>query len=125
KPARGLWDLKLTPGGLVDIEFAAQFLQLVNAATGGPLEAHTTYALAAFAAEPGIDKLQRAWRLQQDLAQLLRVALADRSDPSDEPAAFRSLLAKAGGARGFRALQVKLAREQASARQAFQQLLGG
>src|SRR6185369_8826205 len=31
RPPQGDWDLKLGPGGLVDIEFAAQFLQIVNA----------------------------------------------------------------------------------------------
>ena len=27
RPPKGEWDLKLSPGGLVDIEFAAQYLQ--------------------------------------------------------------------------------------------------
>ena len=30
-PGRNLWDLKYAPGGLVDIEFIAQTLQLVHA----------------------------------------------------------------------------------------------
>ncbi len=30
RPGKGDWDLKLDPGGLVDIEFAAQFLQLAT-----------------------------------------------------------------------------------------------
>ncbi len=39
KPARDIWDFKLIPGGLIDIEFLAQFLALVldgaaSAATG-------------------------------------------------------------------------------------------
>jgi glutamate-ammonia-ligase adenylyltransferase len=123
KPATGLWDLKLAPGGLVDIEFAAQFLQLVHAAQGGPLEPHTADALAAFGERPGVAALQSAWRLQQDLAQLLRVALADRSDPNGEPAAFRRLLASAVGVRGFRALDVRLRREQKQAREALQTIL--
>ena len=35
RPADGPWDMKLSDGGLVDIEFAAQHLQLVHAADGG------------------------------------------------------------------------------------------
>src|SRR5262249_54796230 len=31
KGGEGAWDLKLAPGGLVDIEFIAQFLQLLHA----------------------------------------------------------------------------------------------
>ena len=30
-PGRNIWDLKYAPGGLVDIEFIAQTLQLVHA----------------------------------------------------------------------------------------------
>ena len=35
RPPTGKWDLKLADGGLVDIEFAAQYLQIVLAANGG------------------------------------------------------------------------------------------
>jgi glutamate-ammonia-ligase adenylyltransferase len=46
RPPSGPWDLKLSPGGLVDIEFAAQHLQLTHAAGGGPLRPNTAEALA-------------------------------------------------------------------------------
>ncbi len=113
RPPKGEWDLKLTPGGLVDIEFAAQFLQLAHAGEGGPLEPNTAAALAAFAAtklapERPLADLAQAWRLQQDLTQLLKVALADDTDPAAEPPAFRALLARAGGARDFRQLRSRL-----------------
>ncbi|HEX2561350.1 MAG TPA: glutamine-synthetase adenylyltransferase, partial [Phenylobacterium sp.] len=48
RPPKHDWDLKLSPGGLVDVEFAAQHLQLVHAADGGPLRQNTAEALAAF-----------------------------------------------------------------------------
>jgi glutamate-ammonia-ligase adenylyltransferase len=123
KPAKGFWDLKLAPGGLVDIEFAAQFLQLGRAATGGPLAAHTADALDAFAEIEGVGLLRTAWRLQQNLAQVLRLALADRADPSEEPPAFRRLLARCGHARDFRGLVAKLKSEQAAAHQVLTALL--
>ena len=50
RPPASDWDLKLSPGGLVDVEFAAQFLQLVHAHHGGPLASNTSEALAALAA---------------------------------------------------------------------------
>src|SRR6185436_9144161 len=50
RPPKGDWDLKLGEGGLVDIEFAAQFLQLAHAADGGPLRQNTGEALAALRA---------------------------------------------------------------------------
>ena len=129
RPAKGGWDLKLSPGGLVDIEFAAQFLQLAHAAEGGPLEPNTAAALAAqrvarLAPAAALTDLEQAWRLQQDLTQLLKVALDDGADPDAEPAAFRSLLARAGGARDYRQLGAALKRAQTAARQAYSAIVG-
>jgi glutamate-ammonia-ligase adenylyltransferase len=128
RPPKGDWDLKLSPGGLVDIEFAAQFLQLVFADAGGPLLPNTAEALAAFRhthlapAEP-LAALERAWRLQQDLTQLLKVALEEVHDPSEEPKAFRALMARAGHARTFGSLRDKLKDAQTAARAAHETLI--
>jgi glutamate-ammonia-ligase adenylyltransferase len=124
RPPTGFWDLKLSPGGLVDVEFVAQHLQIVHASQGGPLEANTAAALAALA-ERGLigaahaSALGAAWRLQQDLSQLLKLALRDEADPASEPAGFRRLLARAGGARDFGALHKTLARARERARAVF------
>ena len=128
RPPKGEWDLKLSPGGLVDIEFAAQFLQLAHAGEGGPLEPNTAAALAAFR-ETGLGSpkpladLEMAWRLQQDLTQLLKVALADGADPAAEPAAFKALLARAGGLRDFRKLQSTLNAARTAAHAAYEALV--
>ena len=128
KPAKGFWDLKLSRGGLVDIEFAAQHLQIVHAAYGGPLRPHTGEALAAMKAETLIapelaDALERAWRLQQDLSQVLKIALPEGEDPSYEPEPLRALLAKAGHAADFKALAEALRELKAAARRAFEAVL--
>ena len=128
KPAASDWDLKLLPGGLVDIEFAAQHLQLVNAAAGGPIEANTGAALQALshaklAPTRRLAALRTAWTLQQDLSQLLKAALEDDRDPDLEPEGFKRLLARAGGAADYAALIAKLARRQAAAREAFEALV--
>jgi len=130
RPPKGPWDLKLSPGGLVDIEFAAQFLQLAHAAEGGPLRQNTAEALEAFKAaglapKALVDDLMRAWKLQQDLTQLLKVALGDDRDPSSEPRAFQTLLARAGGAKSFSALRTRLDAAQAAARSAYEALVAG
>jgi glutamate-ammonia-ligase adenylyltransferase len=128
RPAKGLWDLKLSPGGLVDIEFAAQFLQIVSAETGGPLVLHTGTALAAclgLADPDDLATLQTAWTLQQDLSQVLKVALPDGTDPSEEPAGFRALLARAGGARDFRTLTSRLKVARIAARKAYEAVVNG
>ncbi len=128
RPPAGEWDLKLVPGGLVDIEFAAQHLQLVYAAAGGPLRANTAEALAALSASGSgpaetLAVLSRAWRLQQDLLQLLKLAIRDQADPTAEPAPFQALLARAGGEPDFETLQVRLRQTHTDARRAYEEVL--
>ena len=128
RPPSGFWDLKLCEGGLVDIEFAAQFLQLVHAAVGGPLRQNTTEALEALAAAAlaptgVLADLMAAWRLQQDLSQLLRVAIPRDADPELEPKALRTLMAKAAGVRDHRALRAELTRRRTAAHRGLRSLL--
>jgi glutamate-ammonia-ligase adenylyltransferase len=128
RPAAGFWDLKLHEGGLVDIEFAAQFLQLAHAADGGPLRPNTAAALEAMRAAglaPAalVNDLADAWSVQQDLSQLVKVALPDGADPEHEPRALRSLMAKAAGVRDFRALHAALTARRRAAHRAFLDLL--
>ncbi len=128
RPPSSFWDLKLSPGGLVDIEFVAQHLQIAHAARGGPLRPNTAEALAAMSAadlagRKPIAQLQEAWTLQQNLSQLLKVALPDTADPAQEPAAFRERLAKAGACKTFPILEARLKSLRASARKAFTELV--
>jgi glutamate-ammonia-ligase adenylyltransferase len=128
KPPSGFWDVKLAPGGLVDIEFAAQYLQLAHASAGGPLRVHTADALAAMAeaglAEPApLGALVEAWRLQQDLSQLMKLAVTDTADPDSEPKGFQAALARAGHARSFAALRTRLVRVRAAATLAYDRLV--
>jgi glutamate-ammonia-ligase adenylyltransferase len=128
RPGKGLWDLKLEAGGLVDIEFVAQYLQLRHAAEGGPLAQNTGEALAALRAagladEAALSSLESAWRLEQDLSQLIKVALEDGGDPEAEPKAFKALLARAGHVREFRSLKTKLAKAKAEARAGYEAIV--
>ena len=128
RPPHGPWDLKLAPGGLVDIEFAVQFLQLIHAPGGGSLRPNTAEALAVLSAaglapEALLAALSDAWRLQQDLTQLLKVAIDGAPDPAAEPKAFQALLARSGGVSTFRGLRTRLKSAQQAARGAYQALL--
>jgi glutamate-ammonia-ligase adenylyltransferase len=128
RPAEGFWDFKLIDGGLVDIEFAGQFLQLIHANAGGPLRPAAADALAALNAA-GLapaeltQDLLAAWRLQQDLAQLLRVALGETCEPEREPKALQAMMAKMAGARDLRALRAELTRRRKSAHSAYRAIL--
>ncbi|HEX4181406.1 MAG TPA: glutamine-synthetase adenylyltransferase, partial [Caulobacteraceae bacterium] len=128
RPASGLWDMKLSRGGLVDVEFAAQHLQLIHAGGGGPLLTHTADALAAMAqaglANPtALAALTAAWRLQQDLSQVLKLAFEEDVDPTTEPKGFRDRLARAGGARRFSDLGPRLTRARAAAVVAYEMIV--
>jgi glutamate-ammonia-ligase adenylyltransferase len=128
RPPAGFWDMKLEPGGLVDIEFAAQYLQLAHAAAGGPLRAHTAQALAAMAeaglaAPAPLAALIEAWRLQQDLSQLMKLAVADPADPDCEPKGFQAALARAGRSKTFSTLRTRLSRARGAAVKAYDRLI--
>ncbi len=110
----GFWDLKLSPGGQVDAEFAAQYRQLQAAAAGGPLTVSTLEALHDDAV------LAEAWRLQQRLSQLLSAAFEGRVDPEAEPSVFQLRLAEAAGAADFDTLKRELTDLRARARAAFE-----
>ena len=117
RPARGFWDLKLVPGGLVDAEFVGQFRQLQAAAEGGALSVSIVDQLAK---DPA---LKETWVLHQALAQLLACAFDDKGDPEAESETFRTRLAEAAGAEDFPALRRRLETVRADARKAFEKAL--
>ena len=129
-PGKSRWDLKFAPGGLVDLEFIAQTLQLSAAPEGGDvLDANTIGALeklrrAHVLGEADANVLTAAAELQQALMQVLRIAVDGTLDPAGATAGLRSLLARAGGADDFPKLERRLADAQDRAHAIFDRLLG-
>jgi [glutamine synthetase] adenylyltransferase / [glutamine synthetase]-adenylyl-L-tyrosine phosphorylase len=128
RPAKTFWDFKLSVGGQVDAEFAAQFLQLVYASEGGPLRSGTLAALTAMqraglAPPAEIDALILGWRVQQSLAQVMRVSLTENDDPHNEPEAFQRKLARAVHTRRLDTLEKKLKDIRKRVRQAFERVV--
>jgi glutamate-ammonia-ligase adenylyltransferase len=114
KRSQGIWDLKQARGGLVDLEFIAQFLQLVIAATHADvLDQNTELALAKLSAagvlSPGdAEILVPAARLYHTLTQVLRLCL-DRPFVAEEaPRALKDLLARASDMPDFATLEATL-----------------
>jgi glutamate-ammonia-ligase adenylyltransferase len=108
------WDLRYASGGLVDVEFAAQYLQLVHAAEHpGILEVSTVKALEN-AARVGVlapedsEILRPAARLYQNLTQILQLCVADKFDPANSGAGLLSLLARAADLPDFATLDAHL-----------------
>ena len=82
-------------------------------------------AKAGLAQKGLVDDLESAWRLQQNLSQVLKLALPETGDPTKEPDAFRTLLAQAGGAETFQMLQEMLRSKRAASRKAYEAILAG
>lgn len=114
KGTDNLWDLKQVRGGLVDLEFIAQYLQLVHAPRHpGILDQNTLAALgklqaAGLLADADAEKLISAGRLIHDLTQIVRLCLEGAFDPTTAPAGLKELIARAGDAPGFEALESRL-----------------
>jgi glutamate-ammonia-ligase adenylyltransferase len=130
KGDRECWDLKYAAGGLVDIEFIAQYLQLVHAhelpdildtSTARVLDkAWTLHVLAVEDAEV----LRPAVRLYQDLTQILRLCLPGPFDAKTAGAGLLRLLARAADVPDFAALDATLIETQAKVRASFVRILG-
>jgi glutamate-ammonia-ligase adenylyltransferase len=128
-PGRNVWDLKHAPGGLVDIEFVVQTLELVH----GPerpdvLDTNTIAALdklraANFLSPADAGVLTDAARLQHALTQVLRIALDETPNIEEATPGLKALLTRAAEAGSFAQAQMKLARLQTQTRDIFNRLL--
>ncbi len=124
------WDLKHAVGGLVDIEFIAQYLQLVYAATRPDILDTSTARMLEHATRAGILKpedatvLRPAVLLLHDLTQILRLCLPGAFDPKTAGAGVQALLARAADLPDFPALQAHLTETQRQVRECFVRILG-
>ncbi len=129
KGAGGIWDLKLAPGGMVDIEFLVQFLQLKHAATHPGILHQNTLATLDSLARSGLVSpehaaiLAPATRLYQSLSQILRLCLDGPFDPAKVTVGLAQLLCRAGDAPDFARLETTLRERQAEVRTLFDALI--
>jgi glutamate-ammonia-ligase adenylyltransferase len=125
RPARGQWDLKLAPGGFVDIEFIAQAGQLLAAhAHPDVLAPNTGEALGRLAQAGALDPaaaatLREAWSLLTLLHQALRICVEGEFDPQSASGGLKKLLARVAGVRDFSEVEARLAALQARVRELF------
>jgi glutamate-ammonia-ligase adenylyltransferase len=124
------WDLKYAAGGLIDIEFIAQYLQLVNAAAAPGILDVSTVRVLEHAAHGEILKpedaevLRPAVRLYHGLTQILRLCLPGVFDPKTASSGVLGLLTRAADLPDFPALQAHLAEMERETRECFVRLLG-
>jgi glutamate-ammonia-ligase adenylyltransferase len=124
------WDIKFARGGLIDLEFLAQFLQLVHAHAHPEILSTSTATVLEFAHKIGLisdrdwDVLRGATQLQHDLTQILRLCLSGPFDPEKAGEGVKALLARGGGAPDFAALDADLRDTQIKVRDVFERMLG-
>ncbi|HEY8066062.1 MAG TPA: bifunctional [glutamine synthetase] adenylyltransferase/[glutamine synthetase]-adenylyl-L-tyrosine phosphorylase [Methylosinus sp.] len=122
KPAKSAWDLKQAPGGLIDVEFVTQYLELRHAAAHpDTLSPTTRVALERLSAHGLLDAraaatLTQAASLYQGLTQLLRLAIDSDFDPAEAPRGLVALLLRAGESPDMKQLEALLAETRASTR---------
>jgi glutamate-ammonia-ligase adenylyltransferase len=124
------WNLKYVAGGLIDLEFIAQVLQLVHAADAPEiLDTSTAHVLdkawrLGLLSTADAEVLRPAARLYHDLTQVLRLCLAGPFDPKEAGPGLLRLLARAADVPDFTTLEAHLAETQDRVRKAFTRILG-
>ncbi|HEY5081773.1 MAG TPA: bifunctional [glutamine synthetase] adenylyltransferase/[glutamine synthetase]-adenylyl-L-tyrosine phosphorylase [Bauldia sp.] len=130
KGGEGIWDLKQTPGGLVDIEFVAQALQLIHGATHPALIATETETVLIAAEKAGVlpaneaDVLLSALHLYQALIQILRLCVDGIFSPAEAPRGLLERLARAGELPDFATLEAHVRETEMAVRAAFVRVIG-
>jgi glutamate-ammonia-ligase adenylyltransferase len=125
-----IWDLKYAAGGMIDIDFIAQYLQLVHAADKPDILDVSTLHVLDNAARLGVlpqssvEILRSAARLYHDLTQILRLCVSDRFNPETSGENLLLILARGGDAPDFSSLQARVKETQAEVRRVFRTLMG-
>jgi len=124
------WDLKYAAGGLIDVEFVTQYLQLVHAAEHPEILDPSTVRCLDKAARLGVlapedsDVLRPAAQLYHDLSQILRLCLSGPFDPKAAGPDLLRLLARAADVPDFPTLDAYLTETQEKVRKSFLRILG-
>ena len=129
KGTGGIWDVKHVRGGLIDIEFLTQFLQLVSAHdhpevldqnTGGAISKLLNAGVITLA---DAEILAPAATLYHALTQCLRLCLDKPFDPDEAPRALKDLLARASDMPDFATLEAMLKDTLGAVQDAFDRLV--
>ncbi|MSP68217.1 MAG: bifunctional [glutamine synthetase] adenylyltransferase/[glutamine synthetase]-adenylyl-L-tyrosine phosphorylase [Alphaproteobacteria bacterium] len=123
------WNLKYVRGGLIDLDFIAQYLQLAYAAAAPHvLRRQTAEAFLALAQAGLLDThsaatLNHATRLMSAMQAILRLTRED-ARIEEAPAGLQATLAKAAGVGDFQTLKAALLATQAAVRALYDTIVG-
>jgi glutamate-ammonia-ligase adenylyltransferase len=124
-----VWDLKYAAGGMVDIDFIAQYLQLVHAADKPDILDVSTLHVLDNAARLGVlpqsaaETLRSATRLYHDLTQILRLCVSERFKPATSGEDLLRVMARAGDAPDFSSLEARVRETETEVRRVFRDVV--
>ena len=122
------WDCKNTAGGLIDVEFIAQWLVLKNAKLPSPNERNSRTILQKYRGNlisiEDSDRLIAAFDLYNTVLQLLRSCLNSELDPAQAPPGLLDILTQATGNPDLDAVAFQLQENQNQVREIFVRLIG-
>jgi [glutamine synthetase] adenylyltransferase / [glutamine synthetase]-adenylyl-L-tyrosine phosphorylase len=129
KPPRDRWDIKLIPGGLIDLEFIAQCAALTGQVADAPRLTGTSDVLAhlapALADAQTRQELVDAHVLFSGLTQMMRLCLTGPFEPDDVPPGLADLLVGMTDLPDFRVLEAHVQEAAGNVRKNFNRLLRG
>lgn len=129
KGENDIWDLKYAAGGIVDIEFLAQYLQLIHAAEKPGILNVNTMQVYDNAVKLGVlassdaEILRPAARLYQNLTQVLRLCVSEKFKPDTAGEDLLRVMTRAADAPDFSAVEARLRETQAEVREIFLKLM--
>ncbi len=129
-PARSMWEVKYVRGGLYDLDFVAQSLQLVHAHQHPEILAQSTAEAlerlgeAKLIARTAAKELIKADRLYRQVQTYLRLTAGQHFNEEEAPTALKQDLARAAGLDDFQRLKERLAAVQELAYGLYGDLLG-
>ena len=125
------WDLKLVAGGLIDVEFIAQYLQLAFAHDHPTILDVSTRKVVEEADRAGLitpeqaETLIDAHRLYTDATQFMRLSTSGPFDPAKAAAGVKRRIAAASGFPDFEAFAAALGEARKRVRSVFDAIVGG
>jgi glutamate-ammonia-ligase adenylyltransferase len=130
KKPEGPFDLKLIPGGVVDVEFIAQYLTLSHARAHPDLVGLDPLAVVEKAGTLGLltpgqsETLAAAHQLYSRLTQFLRIVLLDDRHADEQSPAFKIKLAQAAGQPSYKMLLTEVTSTAKAVRAIFETVVG-
>ncbi|MBX2804717.1 MAG: bifunctional [glutamine synthetase] adenylyltransferase/[glutamine synthetase]-adenylyl-L-tyrosine phosphorylase [Hyphomicrobiales bacterium] len=124
-----IWDLKQIRGGLIDLEFIAQFLQLVHAAEHPEILDQNTIRALCLLRDAGVieaadaNKLIAAAHLYGTLGQIVRLCQDGLFDPAIASQDLKALLCRAIGIEDFSRIESMLVAHQKNVAELFEKVI--